>query len=478
MSDVNRPPNIYFSMFNKVNFLPVLNVILLIVFVAPLVYISKFVFLSTDDFCMAIKDFDSYGSNLREWYNYQNGRYINAIFALLPVYGLSIYKIIIASGFLLLGFALFWFVHRLFYSYDYQIGLQKKLLFAILLYIVLVAQLPSLFEMFYWYSAVGPYLYSFIFLLFFLGSVLKFFFKRTMNFYFFALVIIFLNGNNELLMILSNFLILLLFIWDWIEVRKLNKKLLLLNIISWASSLVLVLAPATALRRGLHVYGGDIWGSIKVAFIYGTKAIAINLMEIPYLICYFVVFLLIYNSIKNNKVSFIRPLHLFVISYLCVVSIFFIVYYATGLFGVYEGRMGNMTDITVFIFAFLNIFNFAFYLRFKGIRRSLVSRYYAPVLLSLLFIFILFKNENYVNIRKDIVGGDLIRYEEDMEERFQNLREPHEKTVLLEPVEGTRILKSGDKYYAGQDWLQYCYREYINSYLGKNFESIDINFQK
>ena len=465
-------------MFRKNTLLGVLNLLLLVVFIGPLLYISRFIFLSFDDFCMAIKNYETFGSNLWEWYNYQNGRYVNAIFALSPVYNLAIYRIVIMSGFLLLGFALFWFVQRLFYCYDQYENFHKKVLLSILIYIVLVAQLPSLFEIFYWYSGVGPYLYSFVFLLFFLGSVLLYFFEQRMNFWFFALIIILLNGNNELLMILSNFIILLLFLWDWIRERRLNTKLLLLNIISWISSIALFFAPATFLRRGLHVYGGDFWGSVKVAFIYGTKCIAINLVEVPYLLCYLIIFLVIYNSVKSRKVRLIRPLHLFIISYLCVISIFFIVYYATGLFGVYEGRMGNMADIIVFMFTLLNVFNFAIYLRSYNIFLLSASPYYAPVLTACLLVFILFRNENYINIRKDILTKELVRYEEEMENRFRILAGSSNKIILLEPVEGTRIIKAADRYYVGQEWLQYCYKEYINDYFGKNFESITIDVQK
>ena len=464
-------------MFKKLNLYIVLNLFLILIFIAPLVYISGFVFPLIDDLCMAVKNYGSFGGNLWEWYNFQNGRYINAVFALLPIYNLVVYRIVIASGFLLLEFALFWFVQRLFYCYAVKVSFQKKLFISLLLYIVLVAQLPSLFQIFYWYSGVGPYLYSFIFLLFFLGSVLLYFFKQKMNFPAFALIIILLNGNNELLMILSNFIILILFLWDWIRERRLNIKLLLLNIISWLSSMALVFAPATVLRRGLHVYGGDFWGSVKVAFIYGTKCIAVNLAELPYLLCYLVIFLLIYNSIKNNKFRFIRPAYLFIISYLSVISIFFTVYYATGLFAVYEGRLGNMADIIVFTFSLLNVFNFAVYLRSIYTHRFLASPFSAPALAAFLFIFIFFRNENYLSIRKDVWEKELVRYEDDMENRLEILAGSNNKVILLEAVKGTRILKSADIYYSGQEWLQYCYKEYINDYLGKNFESIQINVQ-
>ena len=465
-------------MIKKIDFRPILNIVLLILFFGPLFYISRFIFLSTDDFCMAIKAYENFGGNFWEWYNYINGRYINAVFALMPVYNLSVYRIIIITLILLLGGALFWFVQKLFYCYELQANFHKKLLLVILLYLVLIAQLPSLFEIFYWYSAAGPYLLSFIFLLLFLGAALTYFFKRKMNFLFFALVIILINGNNEILILLTNFILMLLFLGDWIKRRELNNRLLVLNIISWLSSLAVILSPGTVSRRGLHDYGGDFIGSVKVSFFYGAKFIILNLTQIPYLIFFLIVFLWIYNTVKDTEKRFIFPLYLLTISYLSVTSVFFIVYYATGLFDVYVGRIGNMAGMLVFIFAFLNVFNFAVYLRSKSNYRILRSSYYSPVLISVLLVFLIFKNENYVNIRKDITEGNLVIYKDEMEKRFRLLAESNEKTIILEPIEGTRILKSGDKYYVGQEWLQYWYTEYINIYLGKNFERININIQK
>lgn len=462
-------------MIKKSNYLPVLNVILFLLFIGPFIYVANFIFPSTDDFCMASKIYESFGSNFTEWYNSINGRYINALFSLMPVYELTVYRLIVVSLLLLLGVSLFWFVQSVFSSYNLQFGFQKKILLSLLMYIVLVAQLPSLFEIFYWYAGAGPYLLSFIFLLFFLGCVLLFILKREINIFLLAPIIIFINGNNEMLIILSNFLVLLLLLWNWAQERKCDKKLLLLNIISWLSSLAFFLSPGTISRRGFHEYGGNFIGSVKVAVFYGAKFIASNLVEIPYLIFYIILFLWVYNSKKDTIKHFINPFHLLVISYLSIISIFFVVYYATGLFGVYEGRIGNMADMVVFIFAFLNIFNFAVYLRSKGFLRVFGFSYYIPILSTIFLVFLIVNNENYVNVRKDITEKNLIRYKDDMETRFQVLEESDEKTIILEPIEGTRILKSGDKYYVGQEWLQYCYKEYINKYLGKNFDKINID---
>jgi len=444
--------------------------LLVIIFIFPFVYLAKYTILISDDLCRFDVSSGTYFENVQEWYLTHNGRYINALISSLPAYNITTYRVIIASQFLVLGIMLYRFVHEILKLFEIDLKNFREIFLTVLVFIVLIAKMPSLFEFFYWYAASTVYLFSFIFFLLFLEFAVSCYFGKKWNFYLTAFLIIFVNGNNELLIGLSNLILFALLINDFLRFRKLNMYLIALNIISGLSSLFLIVSPGTISRQAQHSYGENLIGSIKVAIIYGGKYILTNLFEMPYFLFLIFIFLFIHQKAKFK--NYIPPSFLFLISYLSMTSIFFIVYYATGLFQVYTGRIGNLTSLIFLIFAVLNLINLAVYL--KGLKnyRIFNSKYIPHFLVIILLSILILKNKNYTDLREDIVGNNLDRFEKKINERNLVLQGYSGDTLVLEKIEGTKILRSGDVFLVSEEWVRQCYTVYINKKYNLNVKKL------
>lgn len=377
-----------------------------------------------------------------------------------------------------LGYIFYRFVNILFKVYHIKKKRFHSIFIAVLLFVSLVAQLPSLFELFYWYAAVTAYLWSFIFFLLLLECALRFHFFNTLYLLPFASLIILINGNNEILLGLTNFIVLSLLLKEVIIRKQWNLQLILLNLISWISSLVVILAPGTIIRRENYDYGGDLYGSIKVAIIYGGKYIIESFFQFPLLIFLMIVFLMVYRATNVRKIKLIGPLRLLLVSYLSIISIFFVLFYAKGLLGVHNGRIGNITIWVTSIFFLLNIFNLAVYVRQNWNVRFFHLKFLPHTLTLILVFLLIFNNKNYLNVRKDLTEGNLITYKEKMEDRMHVLAESEENNVILAPVKNTLILRSDDSALEKQEWMRRCYKNYINNIGNRKIDFISIKYTR
>lgn len=460
------------------SYLKLFSVFLIFVFILPLVFIAQYTFPALDDLCRNVTSTENFFFEIKNWYMTHNGRYVNAFFSFLPVYDTTVYRIVVSLQFFILGYMLFRFVHSLSKMYKVSIKNSRIFFLSTLLFIFLISLLPSLYEFFYWYAAVTAYLFSFIFFLLFLIFNWKVYLGYNWNFTQFALVVVLLNGNNEIFLGLTNFLLLTLLFWSYFNEKKWNWRLLWLNLISWISSIILILSPGTLMRRFQISTGGSFVDSLKVAVLYGGKFIGEHFIELPFVLFFIIVFVWFYKSFGSNNRKYLNPLFLLVISYLSIISLYFIMFYATGLVDKDFGRVGNILHLVMATFVFLNIINLAAFL--KGMKEISVLRYKGilPLLLSIFIVVLLFTNQNFADMRKDLYSGNLQRYKNEMQERILYLQQSNREAILVSEIEGTLILKSGDRYYVDQKWLQHCYKEYINSFYGKNYKRININIQK
>lgn len=445
---------------------------LVIIFICPFAYLSKYSTFVSDDLCRSVLSFSDYFLNVKDWYLNHNGRYVNAFISLIPVYDIYIYRIIITSQFLIFGLVLYRFLRELLEVLEFRIETYKVLFLSILTYIVILSKLPSIFEFYYWYAAVTVYLISWIFLLFFLEFAIKYYFGKPWHFLIATPLIILINGNNELLLGFSNFILFVLLIHNLIKTYKLNIYILSLNIISWISTLILVISPGTVSRQDKFYYGGNLIGSFKVAIIYGGKFLVKNLFELPYLLFFIFIFIFVYQrSITKN---IIHPLFLFLISYISISSLFFIIFYATGLFEVNTGRIGSFISSTLIILIVINLINLAAYCRNKKTYSFLMNKVAPFILIVLLLFNFVLANENYTKIRKDLLSENLEEYEKEILNRSVSIMENKGDTLILKRLKGTLLLKSGDNLLIQEEWLKHCYIESINKKYDKNIRYLII----
>lgn len=452
----------YFSLF------------LILIFILPFIYLSKYVVLISDDFCrVAPFSFSNYLQAIKFWYLNLNGRFINAIISSIPTYNILVYRILISLGFVFLEISFYRFIAKISRLLGSKVDKAKVFYLSILLFIYILSFLPSIYEFFYWYAAVTVYLFSYIAFLLFLEFAVKIYQEEKVNFSLFVLVVIFLNGNNELFIGITNSIVLFLFLNYYLKNKKLNLKLLIVNILSWISTLILLLSPGMLSRRGEFHYGGNLWGSLKVAIIYGTKYTFLHFIELPSLFFYLFFFIFLYKYIsRSNPLKYISPLYLGIVSFLCILSQYFLIYYATGLLQ-HTGRVGNIIRLTEFAFLILNILNLVVYLKTRKKIKILNNTYLTFSVLLIFFTFLLVNNKNYHDLKIDFTSNSYDRYEKEFQQRSKLISDFSNDTIQLEKIFGTRLLRSPDRLLENNKWIRDCYINLINNKYNTHIKEIE-----
>ncbi len=460
-------------MVSKKNFYALTTIIFSVVFILPLIYVLRFARLATDDFCRASTSSENYVSVVKYWYFNLNGRFINAIITSIPVYDSFVYQFLLYVQFLVLGLLLFALIKGIMRFYKIDFKNYRSAFLAILLFITIIAKAPSLFELFYWYSSVTVYLYSFFFFILFLLFTMKEYSGLKSNYFLIAILIILINGNNELFIGITNFLLLVLLMRHYIIERKWKSSLVFLNLVSWISAAAVIFSPGTITRQQYFNHGGNLFGSVKVAILYGGKFIMESFLDPTFLLFYSFIFLAVYRRTKSGNKNYLNPLYLALISFICLGSMFFIVYYATGLFGVRDGRIGDLVGMIMLIFNIINIINLAVF--FKNIRnyKVLNSRYPLSVIFLIFVLIIIFNNKNYAGLQSDFANNRFEQFQEKMQQRDSILKYTTERYLVLKPVQSTFLLKSGDTYLKHEEDMNSCFIDYVNKNYNKTIKSIE-----
>lgn len=453
------------------------SIIIFFIFIGPLIYISGFVNLYSDDFCSSLLAPNASVSSLIEWYQTLNGRYVNAILSAFPVYDISVYRFIISMNIILCSGAIVLCIHQLFKIFEIDFKNYQVLFIGLSFFIFLIAGMPSLFEFFYWYASSSVHLIGFLLFLFFLNFSLKVYLQKRWYFLPAVVLVVLLNGNNELFLGFSNFTLLLLLILRFIKIKQIDAKLFVLNLFSWLSTLGVLLSPGTAARRSQFNYGGDVFISAKVAILYGGKFILENILEWPLILFFLAFFFLMLRAASGEKaLKNISILPMMLISYLGFISIYFIKFYATGLVERDTGRIGDLLHIVLYVLILVNILNLALYVSKKHYFKSIKVSITPEILLILFFMGIALLNDNYRNVRLDIVSGDLDRFRSEIREREKKLNYFKGDHLVIRKIDDTRVLRSGDRLLMAEDWewLRYCYLQYLYDVKVLRIQSFEI----
>lgn len=459
-------------MFRKSTY-PLSSILLFIIFLFPFVYLTRYTVLLTDDYCIAHPDFTGYIEGVKNWYLNLNGRYINSLLGLLPVYKIGIYRIVLAALFLLFFYAVFNLINALTKYYKVVYQRNKVAFVAVISLIGIMALLPNLNEFFYWYAGSTVYEFSAILFCFFSVLLLKNWLTGELNFYLMIFLVILLNGSSEILIGITNFLLICSLFFEFLKSRELNYRLVIINIISWISTLLMVYAPGMIARRDQFNYGGDFFGAFKVAFIYGAKFMVVSMFDLPLIIFYIFLFLFILKLARRTKQELpgIQPFYLFVISYLSIISMVFILYYAMGTFSSSGSwRASNLLRFVTFVFYIVNIFNLACYFKNRQLILK-VPGYVYSLLIGAMFLS-LFWNKNYTQLRNDFTSNRYEKFNHRLAQREKIIKSTSGSILILRHISNTSFVKSGDKAIENQEWVQKCYLNYLNSKYQKEFKVI------
>jgi len=118
--------------------------LLIVITIVPFFWVILFVYLAADDICRI--GIEKTSQFLHSWYFNENGRYVNALFSVLPVYNIAIYRLVLG---VLLGFFILYRFFKTFHYYFLQVNSKRQIInFVIISFMILVTQLPSLYEFF------------------------------------------------------------------------------------------------------------------------------------------------------------------------------------------------------------------------------------------------------------------------------------------------------------------------------------------
>lgn len=373
--------------------------------------------------------------------------------------------------------AIYVFINQLLKVFDIDFKSYEVLFIGLSTMIFLIAGIPSLFEFFFWYASSSVHLIGFLLFLFFLNLNIKVYLQKRWQIIPAMILVLLLNGNNELFLGFTNFTLILLLVINYVKLKLIDVRLIFLNLFSWLTTLVVVLSPGTEARRSQFNYGGDIFVSAKVAILYGGKFILENIFEWPAILFFLAFFLFILRASSGKKVQKNIPvLPFMIISYLGFISLYFIKFYATGLVERDSGRIGDLLHMVLYVLILVNVLNLALYFSKKDHFKSIKISITPEILLILFFIGIALFNDNFRNIRLDIVSGDLDRFRSEINERDNILNSFKGDQLVLHKIDDTRVLKSGDRLLMAEDWdwLRQCYSQYLREIKELRIESVEI----
>jgi hypothetical protein len=366
-----------------------------------------------------------------------------------------------------LGASIYYFVMGSLEFLKWKFQRLKIMFLSVLFFIALISQLPSIFEYFYWYAASTVYLISTIFLLVFILLLFKLESKNTFYLPSLCLVIFLMNGNNEMLILLTNFILFSLLIWKKIKLKALSRRLLIANAVAILCGLIVVLSPATENRQGYFSNSGDILFSIWSSLLSSGMFILKSTIEFPYILFYFGLFILFnhyFNKYNLFNTKAVNPLVLIVWSFIALATVFFVPYYGTGALNVNSGRIGNMIHVIFLILIYINIFNAALF--FKKVKLNF--KFQPVIFISMFALYltiILIYNINYKNILLDLANNSFEEYQIQIEDRMIKLENFKGENLILDRIKGTRTLPHWEISSDASHWSNECYRDYlINEY--------------
>lgn len=433
-------------MINKRNIYDITLLLLLLAAIFPFVALSFYNFPSADDLILSYvaksKDVFSHISTVYiEW----SGRYFSTfIVAVNPlVFGWEFgYKLVPVVLILFLYLSLYFLVK----PYIFTTSIAKKHSIVLILLLLILQTLPSPVEAIFWLS--GALTYTLPFILFFILLALIFNKSRNVLTHIAVGILAFLiSGSNEIIMLLSFETLTLFIIYN--IVNKIScRKTIIAFICSLAGTIVVLMSPGNIRRMDffpMHTqFGESLYSSV-----YSLLLICFNTLKEPSILLFILIVFIL--SIKKYIQINVRITHknqfflIAAISFLILVSINFIAFYAMGIMP--PPRIFNAVSVTFLLLMFFNIIVIGNYIGFTS--KTKFAETPDVLIRSLLFasVILLFTGiqkrpaeslkvtSNVTNAWNDLLF-EAAPYQKEMNERFEKIsiaQQTKSDTLILKP---------------------------------------------
>lgn len=447
----------------------------LIILLIPFLYLIRFAELSGDDYTRAIMNINDFSLNYSDWFFSHNGRFINGLLSILPIYGRYTFKVILLINFIAIPVILRILIKRFVRFSEIDVDNSVINIAALLLTLLIIIQLPLPVEFFYWISSMTVYSFSLLCFLMFIYGLLGVK-QNTKNAVLVASIFSLLAiGNNEIFILLNNYIIFLFSIHFYLKFSKVSSKLVVIQIFSLASGLLVILGPGSKSRQSHFEDGGNILGSIILSLKNTVSLIANQFLNIgDILILVMIIFLsilIVYSNRSNNLMKSISIIKLGSISVGAIFLIILTPNYAMGGISYNAGRLGNLIQILLLLILFVNILNFCvkkkdWFIFFLKKTKTLYS-----IILVVLFLNVVV-SDNYLNLLEDFRNSSFHKQEIGLNNRINYLKNTNENTIVLEKRYKSKTLNYEELTVNKEHWYNKSYILYLNSKYDLSLESI------
>jgi hypothetical protein len=409
-----------------------LFIILGILTVLPLVLLSLFYNPGSDDFDYSYESQTEafWPLQIRRYYQWSGRYFSNGLLSLNPL-TYENYTLLKVVPILLLAL----FVGSLYYfisSAATPLSSKSKLAFVGGFTFLYIAQLPDICEGFYWMpGSLQNQLPTSLVLLFF-GSLLRFYqHKKSIHFIGMLGLLGALLGCNELTVVLFLLLMLGIFFYRAVILKKPSTSLGIYVIATLLFSLVEVLAPGNAVRATnipvKHQLFLSLFKSVQLTIGYSIKWMPLVMLVAAFFL----------DSIKKElgaqkyKEWFIHPLGAFALLLATVYCGIF-----PGMWSLNGPPPDRAINTIYFFFLFAAFYAIGASLHFLMLHKptSFQQLKGARVLFGLLIVAQFLANEPIVTAYKDVLSGKAYRYDLEMRDRFNRIKACQDTLCVVPPL--------------------------------------------
>lgn len=459
-----------------INFTKIIIALVGISFFLPFAYLSRYVYLFSDDMSRAGYLISSLFDRYFLWVNNENGRYINALLTNLSVYDLKIQRFVPILFLVFFLLAIFYFLKSL----EIRNGLRTPKLYLVTASLVVgsqvISKLPVVAHFLYWFAASTVYLLSLVALLLLSSNFIR---KRFLGKYLFinCSLIIFCCGSNEMSAAIIGILLIGIFTNQIFQQKVSAKKnLLIYGGVYTLSIIPLIFLSGAQSRINYYEDQSNLLDALYRA-TYSTLAVSFDNIFNWHNIFLAFFFMCLFLNGYRKKISISRKklrtyISNVVISFGCFWVSFFVLYYAVGRAAFNLDRTGNFLNVVFLIVLVFNLYSLNVFIEARE-KTDKNYRYFFGVLAIILMIFN-YSSTNYQTAVNDILSGKAANFSTEMKKRLEYLKKTDEVVIKLKKIEVPKTIYSQDLSEDPEYFHNWWLKELINRKYQKEIKSISL----
>lgn len=444
------------KLFESGNFIILVGILSIL----PFLVISIFNNPSADDFCFNCQSRDlGFWEAQLSWYNGWTGRYFStAILSIKPLISepFLLYKLIPVILITALGASLYYLSSLLL------VKLKKKDFFILTFFIMVLylIKMPSISEGFYWLAGSITYQLANIISIMFLCFLIKLIETNEKKYLIFSILCtILIIGSNETSMLLIDFFIVVIFIFKYLQLKKIDYSILIILIFAIIFSLIVIISPGNTVRAlsfpNNHLIIDSTFNSIIAAYSFSIKLLPIIIISSLIYFDYFNVKI----NISTSKIFTVNPILLFIIIFFIPLIGFFASFWSMG------DPPQQRTINTIYFYFLLGIIYLTLVLFFKSKESKnsfmIFSKWFRYLIL-LIIISELASQNNIRNAYSNLISGSAYEYNLALKNRYEKIRNNKGNICYVPELVNKPITINFDDITSNpENWKNSCYASYF-----------------